>query len=149
MKNFPLKIQQQLLKDICNDKGHNWNIEFPKSDAIYFGSSTFCFCLNNKDFLFSFQSLINKGCREVRCYSKCFESLENLEHLEYECTISDEKELVVLKSNKEKIYLDLKLLKNFGNVNELTFKGLKSNSPVYIYNDNILLGLLLPVFRKD
>lgn len=45
---------------------------------------------------------------------------------------------------KENIYLDERLIKNF-DLKYSTFKGKGSRSIVYIYEDEVMVGFLLPV----
>ena len=54
--------------------------------------------------------------------------------------------LRVFKVNDEQIYVDEKLLKNFDLESDVvTFKGKKWNSPIFIYENDVMVGLVCPV----
>ena len=53
----------------------------------------------------------------------------------------------VFTNGKENIYLDERLIKNFDLKNS-TFKGKNARSIVYIYEDEVMVGFLLPVNVK-
>ena len=58
--------------------------------------------------------------------------------------VVDKKTLRVFTNGKENIYVDEYLIKNFDLKNS-TFKGKGARSIVYIYEDEIMVGFLLPV----
>ena len=61
--------------------------------------------------------------------------------------VVDKKTLrVFTNGNNEKIYVDEALIKNFDLENS-TFKGRNPKSPVYIYEDYVMVGLVLPVVK--
>ena len=62
-------------------------------------------------------------------------------------TLDDKKTLRVFTNGKENIYLDERLIKNFDLKNS-TFKGKGARSIVYIYEDEVMVGFLLPVNVK-
>ena len=49
-----------------------------------------------------------------------------------------------VKHYKENIYLDERLIKNF-DLKHSTFKGKGARNVVYIYEDEVMVGFLLPV----
>ena len=61
--------------------------------------------------------------------------------------VVDKKTLRVFSKGDENIYVDEFLIKNFDLKNS-TFKVRNSKSPIYIYEDEIMVGLVLPVIVK-
>ena len=61
--------------------------------------------------------------------------------------LEDKRTLRVFTNGKENIYLDERLIKNFDLKNS-TFKGKGARSVVYIYEDEVMVGFLLPVYIK-
>ena len=61
--------------------------------------------------------------------------------------LDDKRTLRVFTNGKENIYLDERLIKNFDLKNS-TFKGKGAKSIVYIYEDEVMVGFLLPVNVK-
>ena len=61
--------------------------------------------------------------------------------------LDDKRTLRVFTNGKENIYLDERLIKNFDLKNS-TFKGKGARSVVYIYEDEVMVGFLLPVYIK-
>lgn len=54
-----------------------------------------------------------------------------------------------LRNGDEEIFIDTVILKEFGfGKGDLTFKGSSYKSPVYVYENSILLGLILPVVYR-
>ena len=58
--------------------------------------------------------------------------------------LEDKRTLRMFTNGKENIYLDERLIKNFDLKNS-TFKGKGARSIVYIYEDEVMVGFLLPV----
>ena len=62
--------------------------------------------------------------------------------------VSGKKTLRVFRKGDENIYVDETLIKYFDLKNS-TFKGHNSKSPIYIYEDYNMVGLVLPVLIKN
>ena len=62
--------------------------------------------------------------------------------------VVDKKTLRVFSNGDENIYVDEYLIKNF-DLKRSTFKGKGARSIVYIYEDEVMVGLVLPVFVKN
>ena len=62
--------------------------------------------------------------------------------------VVDKKTLRVFSKGDENIYVDEYLIKNF-DLKRSTFKGKGARSIVYIYEDGVMVGLVLPVFVKN
>ena len=62
--------------------------------------------------------------------------------------VVDKKTLRVFSKGDENIYVDEFLIKNFDLKNS-TFKGKGARSIVYIYEDEVMVGLVLPVLVKN
>ena len=69
-------------------------------------------------------------------------------------TLTDNKKVVykktlrVFSKGDENIYVDESLIKYFDLENS-TFKGRNSKSPIYIYEDGVMVGLVLPILVKN
>ena len=61
--------------------------------------------------------------------------------------VYDKTTLRVFSKDDEKIYVDDALLKYF-DLKKSTFKGRNSKSPIYIYEYEVLVGLVMPVYIK-
>ena len=62
--------------------------------------------------------------------------------------VSDDKRILrVFENEKGKIYVDEKLLKNF-NLSKSTFKGSEPNKPIFIYENEMMVGFVFPVRYK-
>ena len=57
--------------------------------------------------------------------------------------LDDKRTLRVFTNGKENIYLDERLMKNF-DLKRSTFKGKDTRNIVYIYEDEVMVGFLLP-----
>ena len=62
--------------------------------------------------------------------------------------VYDKTTLRVFSKDDEKIYVDESLIKYF-DLKKSTFKGRNSKSPIYIYEDEVMVGLVLPVRVKN
>ena len=62
--------------------------------------------------------------------------------------VVDKKTLRVFSKGDENIYVDESLIKYFDLENS-TFKGRNSKSPIYIYEDEVMVGLVLPFYVKN
>ena len=58
--------------------------------------------------------------------------------------LDDKRSLRVFTNGKENIYLDERLIKNF-DLKRSTFKGKDNKNIVYIYEDEVMVGFLMPV----
>ena len=62
--------------------------------------------------------------------------------------VVDKKTLRVFSNGDENIYVDESLIKYFDLENS-TFKGRNSKSPIYIYEHEVMVGLVLPILVKN
>ena len=62
--------------------------------------------------------------------------------------VAGNKTLRVFRKDDENIYIDESLIKYFDLKNS-TFKGYNSKSPIYIYEDYNMVGLVLPILIKN
>ena len=69
-------------------------------------------------------------------------------YLSEECINEDKKLIRCFKNGDIKIYVDEKLLKNFDLPN-CTFKGTKPMNGVYVYENEIMVGYVLPIRLKN
>lgn len=57
--------------------------------------------------------------------------------------VDNERNLHIFEVGKEKVYVNEKLMKYF-DLDESTFKGTNRKAPIFIYENNTLVGLVLP-----
>ena len=62
--------------------------------------------------------------------------------------VEGKKTLRVFSKGNENIYIDESLIKYF-DLENCTFKGHNSKSPVYIYEHEVMVGLVLPILVKN
>lgn len=72
---------------------------------------------------------------------------ENITLMDYK-KVAGNKTLRVFRKGDENIYVDESLIKYFDLKNS-TFKGHNSKSPIYIYEDDNMVGLVLPIWLKN
>ena len=58
--------------------------------------------------------------------------------------MQDKSKLHIFKIDDEEIYVDEKLLKYFDFKNDISFFGAGKKSPIYVFEQDILMGLVLP-----
>ena len=93
--------------------------------------------------------LTNVACVQVLQESTLKNFVNDKECIEIELTndirvLDDKRTVRVFTNGKENIYIDERLLKNF-DLKKSSFKGRGAKSIVYIYEDEVMVGFLLPV----
>lgn len=138
------KIQTEVLKDALNGKGSKWLIE-SKDLEILLSNRVQIFVINSEDFMLDVNKLIGAGVQTMATGKNIVAGCNNAEPLtktplkrvigKYTC--------IELKRGDEAIYVDEALLKNFDK--SVEFEGTSGKSPVYVYEGELLVGVVLPV----
>ena len=144
-----INAQVEVLKEALNGKRKRKVIYGTLEDKVIIGNDARLYVIPKKECGID---LTNVACVQVLQES----TLKNFVN-DYECTeltltndirvLDDKKTLRVFTNGKENIYLDERLIKNFDLKNS-TFKGKGARSIVYIYEDEVMVGFLLPVNVK-
>ena len=139
-----INAQVEVLKEALKRK-HNV-IYGTLEDKVIIGNNTILYVIPKEECGID---LTNVACVQVLQESTLKNFVNDNECTEIELTndirmLDDKKTLRVFTNGKENIYLDERLIKNFDLKNS-TFKGKGARSIVYIYEDEVMVGFLLPV----
>lgn len=138
------KIQQDLIKDALSGKGANWCIQMTDTDAIV-GTRYQLYVIDLKYFLLKVNELIGHSVKSITSAKSMVDGAKDAKILtktgiKRQC---GEHLCMELKVDDTLIYLDEKLLKYYDKKAE--FYGTTSTAPVYVYESDILVGVVLPV----
>lgn len=139
-----VKIQQDIIKDCLTCKGANWFIQMTDKEALVLTKYQM-YIIELKDFLLKFNSLIDCGVKVLTSAKEMLKGADDAKPatktgIKKQC---DKYLCIELKVDDELVYVDEKLLKYYDKSAE--FEATNSTSPVYIYEDDILVGMVLPV----
>ena len=149
-----LKIQSDILKALCKDNVHKVLYKVAKSED---GNEIYLICgshfyILEKDFLFlDYERLVDKaGELQSNTIQNILKGVDKSElgyktdqliHIQ-----SIKGNGVILKSEKYEVVVNEKLLNNFDK--NCTFQLSGELAPVYVYEDCVLAGVILPIARK-
>lgn len=141
-----VKIQQDLIKDCLNNKASNWFI-FSYKSAIALLNKYQVFIFPDRNFLLQESKLKAAGVHSSDTFKNVIEQEVHAEParktgISKEFHGKDCMELNKLGSN-EPIYVNKQLLKYYGK--SMSFKVIDSKSPVFVYEKDSLVGVVLPV----
>lgn len=141
-----VKIQQDLIKDCLNNKASNWFI-FSYKSAVVLLNKCQVFIFPDKDFLLQESKLRAAGVHSSDTFKNVIDQGAYAEParktgISMEFHGKDCMELNKLGSN-EPIYINKQLLKYYGK--NISFKVIDSKSPVFVYEKDTLIGIVLPV----
>lgn len=141
-----VKIQQDLIKDCLNNKASNWFI-FSYKSAVVLLNKCQVFIFPDKDFLLQESKLRAAGVHSSDTFKNVIDQGAYAETarktgISMEFHGKDCMELNKLGSN-EPIYINKQLLKYYGK--NMSFKVIDSKSPVFVYEKDTLVGIVLPV----
>ena len=144
-----INAQVEVLKEALKEKRKHNVIYGTLEDKVIIGNGTRLYVIPKKCCAID---LTNIARVQILGESTLRNFINDNECTEIELTsdikILDNKTTVrVFTNGKENIYLDERLLKNF-DLKKSTFKGKGAKSIVYIYEDDIMVGFLLPVNVK-
>lgn len=140
------KIQQDLIKDCLNNKASDWFI-FSYKSAVVLLNKCQVFIFPDKDFLLQESKLKAAGVHSSDTFKNVIDQRVYAEParktgISMEFRGKDCMELNKLGSN-EPIYINKQLLKYYGK--NISFKVIDSKSPVFVYEKDTLVGIVLPV----
>lgn len=139
-----LKIQQELIKDVLNDKkSPDWYIEIV-NDEVLITEGHVIYIIPANEFMLHPDKLQEKGVKMINIdtmlknykEAQCAERTGKLLQLKNGTVIE-------LKCGEELIYINPKLIKHFDK--DCEFEGTTYKAPVYIYEENELVGVVSPV----
>ena len=141
-----INAQVEVLKEALNGKRKHKVVYGTLEDKVILGNDTRLYVIPKKDCAID---LTNVCCVQVLEESTLKRFVNDNECTELRITndiraLDDKRTLRVFTNGKENIYLDERLIKNFDLKNS-TFKGKGARSIVYIYEDEVMVGFLLPV----
>ncbi len=146
-----LNIQKDVLKDALSEKDVNrrkWIIKVtPKEVLVTEGHVVFS--LPIKDWLLDVDALYKAGCRASDGLVTIMDGHVKASPADKTGLIKvlkingGDKEALELKCGESLIYVDPKLLKNFDK--SVEFEATLPNAPVYLYEDDILVGVVMPI----
>ena len=145
-----INAQVEVLKEALKGKRKHNVIYGTLEDKVIIGNNTILYVIPKEECGID---LTNVACVQVLQESTLKNFVNDNECTEIELTndirmLDDKKTLRVFTNGKENIYLDERLIKNFDLKNS-TFKGKGARSIVYIYEDKIMVGLVLPTLVKN
>lgn len=141
-----INAQVEVLKEALNGKRKHKVIYGTLGDKVIIGNDTRLYVIPKEECAID---LTNVACVKVLQEStlKRFVNDNECDNLTLTNDIrelDDKRTLRVFTNGKENIYLDERLIKNF-DLKRSTFKGKNARSVVYIYEDEVMVGFLLPV----
>lgn len=144
-----INAQVEVLKEALNGKRKHKVIYGTLDDKVIIGNETRLYVIPKEECGID---LTNVACVRVLQESTLKKFVNDSECDNLTLTndikvLEDKITLRVFTNGKENIYLDERLIKNFDLKNS-TFKGKGARSIVYIYEDEVIVGFLLPVNVK-
>ena len=144
-----INAQVEVLKEALKGKRKHNVIYGTLEDKVIIGNDARLYVIPKKDCAID---LTNVAHVQVLQESTLKNFVNDNECTEIELTndikmLDDKITVRVFTNRKENIYLDERLIKNFDLKNS-TFKGKGARSIVYIYEDEVMVGFLLPVNVK-
>lgn len=141
-----INAQVEVLKEALNGKRKHRLVYGTLDDKVIIGNDIRLYIIPKEECAID---LTNVSCVQVLQESTLKRFVNDSECEELTLTndirvLDDKRTLRVFTNGKENIYLDERLIKNF-DLNYSTFKGKGAKSIVYIYEDEVMVGFLLPV----
>lgn len=141
-----VKLHQEIIKDYLNNKRGKWYIQIKESE-VYIMSRTQVFILNPKEFVLDVDKL---GLSNTNIADSLIKSAKEAKQAIKTCiksVICQGKEVNCLELKREDtgelVYVNQTLLKLYDKTCDLAVINYKS--PVFIYESDILVGIVLPV----
>lgn len=142
------KIQTDVLKDALARKSHKWFINVTDNEVAIMTSSH-VYILDPKDYVLDTKKLLQLGVKEVTTINTILDAYDKAKPLikTPNKRVLDIVTCLELKLGDESIYVDEALLKNFDK-KKIEFEGTGAKAPVYVYEGEILVGVVLPVIER-
>lgn len=139
-----VKIQTDLLKDALNGKAHKWFIQHTASDVLILTEYQM-YAIDHKEYVLNTGKLYELGVKDLTTAERLLDGYKNAKPLVKTPLkrVVDKYTCIELKLGEESIYLNEALLKNYDK--NVEFEGTSAKAPVYLYEGEILVGLVLPV----
>lgn len=143
-----VKIQQELIKDVLNNKSSNWFIQI-KDSEVYIMTKHQVYIFDPKEFLLDNSKLDGVGSTNIAdsLLKTADDAKPAIKTGITKTVVFGGKDVSCLElkreDNDELVYLDQSLLKLYDKSAE--FNVINGKSPVYIYESDILVGVVLPV----
>jgi hypothetical protein len=108
-------------------------------------TGTHVYILDPKDYILDTKKLLQLGVKEVTTINTILDAYDKAKPLVKTPNkrVLDVATCLELKLGDESIYVDEALLKNFDK--NIEFEGTGAKAPVYIYEGDLLVGVVLPV----
>ena len=140
-----INAQVEVLKEALNVKRKHKVVYGTLEDKVIIGNDTRLYVIPKKECAID---LTNVSCVNVLQESTLKRFVDDSECEELTITndirvLDNKKTLRVFTNGKENIYLDERLIKNF-DLKYSTFKGKDARNIVYIYEDEVMVGFLMP-----
>lgn len=141
-----INAQVEVLKEALNGKRKHKVIYGTLDDKVIIGNDTRLYVISKEECAID---LTNVSCVQVLQESTLKRIVNDNECDKLTLTndikvLDDKRTLRVFTNGKENIYLDERLMKNF-DLKRSAFKGKDARNVVYIYEDEVMVGFLLPV----
>ena len=138
------KIQTELLKDALNGKASKWLMELDESDIIL-STKYQMYVIEAEHFILDVNKLVGAGVKTMTSGKNILDGYKNAKPLTKTPIkrVMGNLTCIELKLGEELIYIDEALLKNYDK--SIEFEGTSGKSVVYIYEGELLVGLVLPV----
>lgn len=141
-------IQKEVLKALMQDKKVFWGEDGKYIGNLWISTDGYAaLMMPKKDF---YINLPKNGYCEMT-FKKFVEEKDRQRPLQKTALMErlNEADCHILETEaEEKIYINCKLVKKFGDYSELTFFGTTKKSAVYVYRDDLLLGIIMPILHK-
>ena len=146
-----INAQVEVLKEAFKGKRKHNVIYGTLEDKVIIGNNTILYVIPKEECGID---LTNVDCNNVNIIQESVLKGFINDDLCENITLTDDKKVVdkktlrVFSKGDENIYVDEFLIKNF-DLKRSTFKGKGARSIVYIYEDEVMVGLVLPVLVKN
>lgn len=141
-----VKLQQELIKDVVAGKATDYFIQTNDSEVILM-TKYVVYVLDPDDWLLNTDKLIARNVNTTTTANKILDSADNAKPTIKTGVTRDlgGKSCMELKieDNEDIVYVDTKLLKLFDKSAE--YEAINYKSPVYVYESDILVGVVMPV----
>ena len=143
-----INAQVEVLKEALNGKGKHKNIIYGTlEDKVIIGNNTTLYVIPKKECAIDLTNIDSNNVKIIQeSVLKGFINDDKYTSviLTNDIKVYDKRTLRVFSNDDEKIYVDDALLKYF-DLKKSTFKGCNSKSPIYIYEYEVMVGVVLPI----
>ena len=144
-----INAQIEVLKEALNGKRKHNVIYGTLEDKVIIGNNTRLYVIPKKECAIDLTNIDSNNVKIIQeSVLKGFINDDKYKSviLTNDMEVYDKRTLRVFSKDDEKIYVDDALLKYF-DLKKSTFKGHNSKSPIYIYEYEVMVGVVLPVVK--